>query len=757
MGYVDFNRKRNELITRLERMSDECSCKGVSNLVRNCIDEIRNEKFRISVFGGFSNGKSTLLNALMGFDKEILEVDELATTAAITAIQTPDSPELENKARISFNDGSEDKIVPIEEIGQYSAKHRMEDGTSKDDEVEDNVREVRLYIKSRFLENGVVITDTPGFNSVYQKHDLITKSIVKQSDATIFLFTYDQAGTGTDFEFISLLEDNLSRAFLLLNKIDIAFALNDAESKISSVCDALVNKLESQGVQLGNKQLFPISAKYAFEANGMTENIQKREKIEKSRFDDFTSALEQYLCSEEFENEKLLSPVKRLKREIVQLIEENHSIIQTFKDGTAGIEQKISSIEAEIADEQKREKELIKSVRGNISGVFRDNAARIDDEAEKTTDDIIESINKANTQYAISYKMKHGGGWNDETNKRLLEYWNRSCKRIANEVVSVVRDPLEAEGRSTEELAANVSEAVNIRLDPTVIGTQDAFVVDYTEIEHEKMELERNRKKLDDNLKKIADLRQKVDERDRAMREAEQLNADIRRLRSSIDDKLMQKTQIQGYRMSKTVYTTRPREGFFGGIANALVGDKRESHQEFYTDNTDADRRRSEMQELIDKDNNELSKAQNEKAQVSDVLKNTDGAVENLEDTISQQSQLRQQAMRDQEKLEKRQDEIENYQVQAFQEKLKNEVRTNVRSFVEDAGKALNEIKSSVNDIVARLMQNSNERLRELQDKKTEILLMQTRNESEQGDEIARREAELKDAAIILDATNELI
>ena len=148
---------------------------------------------------------------------------------------------------------------------------------------------------------------------------------------------------------------------------------------------------------------------------------------------------------------------------------------------------------------------------------------------------------------------------------------------------------------------------------------------------------------------------------------------------------------------------------------------------------------------------------QNEKDKVSDALKSTGGAVEILGDTISQQSQLRQQAMRDQEKLEKRQDEIENYQVQAFQEKLKNEVRTNVRSFVEDAGKALNEIKSSVNDIVARLMQNNNERLRELQDKKTEILLMQTRNESERGDDIARREAELKDAAIILDATNELI
>lgn len=757
MGYVDFNRKRNELISELEKLAGGCACEAVSALVRQCIDEIKNEKFRISVFGGFSNGKSTLLNALMEFDKEILEVDELATTAAITAIQMPESPELENKARISFNDGSPDKIVPIEEIGQYSAKHRMADGTSKDDSVEDEVKEVRLYIKSKFLENGVEITDTPGFNSVYQKHDLITKSIVKQSDATIFLFTYEQAGAGTDFEFISLLQDNLSRAFLLLNKIDIAYQTNDSENSISSVCDALTKKLEKQGVQLGNKQLFPISAKYAFEANGMAENAEKRDKMDKSRFEDFTSALEQYLCSEEFENEKLLSPVKRLKREIFHLMDENHSIIQTFKDGAAGIAQKISAIEDEINDECNREKELVSSVRHNITGVFETSYKRITEEADIITGDIIESISKANTQYAISYKMKHEGGWNDEINRRLLQYWNRLSRKIENEIVSIVSDPLEADGRSTEALAEKVAEAVNVRLNPAVVGTTDTFKVDYSEIEHEKKELERTIKKLDDNLKDIDDLHQKSGERARALREAELLNADIKRLRSSIDDKLMQKAQIQGYRMSRTVYTSRPREGFFGAIANALVGDKRESHEEMYTDNTDANQRREQMQNLIDKDSSDLSRAQEEKDRLSDILKKTDGAEHILSSRIAEQGELRKKMMREQEKFEKRQDEIENNQVQIYQEKLKSAVRQNVNNFISDAEKALGDIRKSVNEIVKRLLQSNNERLNDLMDKKTEILFMQTKNEAEQGDEIRRREAELKDASLILEAAEKLI
>mgnify|MGYP004502645653 CR=1 FL=1 len=757
MGYVDFNRKRNELISKLEELSEGCSSKVVNDLVKRCIDEIRNEKFRISVFGGFSNGKSTLLNALMGFDKEILQVDELASTAAITAIQMPESPELENKARISFNNGYPEKIVPIEEIGQYSAKHRMEDGTCKDDSVEDNIKEVRLFIKSKFLENGVEITDTPGFNSVYQKHDLITKSIVKHSDATIFLFTYEQAGAGTDFEFISLLQENLSRAFLLLNKIDIAYQTNDAESSIESVRDTLTKKLENQGVQLGNKQLFPVSAKYAFEANGMVDNAEKRDKMEKSRFEDFTSALEQYLCSEDFENEKLMNPVKRLKRDIIHLMDENRSIIQTFKDGASGIEQKIASIEAEIAAERKREDELVRSVRRSIKEVFDTSAVRITEEADKITDEIIESINKASTQYAINYKIKHGGGWSDETNQRLLQYWNRLSQKMANDIVSIVSDPMEAEGRSTEALSGQLSQAVNVRLNPVVIGTIDGFEVDYTEIDHEIIKLETNRKKLDANLKEIESLHQKSDERARALREVELLNKDISGLRSSIDEKLMQKAQIQGYRMSRTVYTSRPREGFFGKIANALVGDKRESHTEIYTDNTDADQQRANTQMLIDKDNRELSEAQEEKSKLNDTLRQTDGAEYKLSNKIEEQGALNKQIMKDQERLEKHRDEIENDQVQMVQEKLKSDVRKNVDEFTKDAEKALVDIRKSVNDIVVHLVKNNNEHLSELMDQKTVVLLMQTKNESEQGDEVRRREEELKDASVILETAGKLI
>lgn len=46
--------------------------------------------------------------------------------------------------------------------------------------------EVRIYLSSPLLENGVEIIDMTGLNSAYKKHTEITRRIMDRSDATIF-------------------------------------------------------------------------------------------------------------------------------------------------------------------------------------------------------------------------------------------------------------------------------------------------------------------------------------------------------------------------------------------------------------------------------------------------------------------------------------------------------------------------------------------------------------------------------------------
>lgn len=216
----------------------------------------------------------------MELKEEILVVDELPCTAAITVLQAPPSPELERKARITFRDPARaPELLPMEEAKRFSAKLRGTAAPGGEDQVEDEVAEVRVYLRSPLLENGVEIIDTPGLNSAYRKHTEITRRIMDSADAAIFLFDYEQAGKATEFEVIRFLSDYIRKAFLVVNKIDAAFSCLDANDQIDSVCEDLRQKLTDQGVRLGGKQLYPISAKLAFQARAQGD----KKLLERSR------------------------------------------------------------------------------------------------------------------------------------------------------------------------------------------------------------------------------------------------------------------------------------------------------------------------------------------------------------------------------------------------------------------------------------------------------------------------------------------
>lgn len=51
MGYSEFNHKREQIVSALNRIADSQCCENVKALVEKCIDEIRNGRFTISIFG----------------------------------------------------------------------------------------------------------------------------------------------------------------------------------------------------------------------------------------------------------------------------------------------------------------------------------------------------------------------------------------------------------------------------------------------------------------------------------------------------------------------------------------------------------------------------------------------------------------------------------------------------------------------------------------------------------------------------------
>lgn len=67
MNYKDFNEKRSRLIETVKSLDDANLAEESRGCIKKCVDKLETGKFQISVFGTFSTGKSTLLNALMQF------------------------------------------------------------------------------------------------------------------------------------------------------------------------------------------------------------------------------------------------------------------------------------------------------------------------------------------------------------------------------------------------------------------------------------------------------------------------------------------------------------------------------------------------------------------------------------------------------------------------------------------------------------------------------------------------------------------
>ncbi len=141
-----------DLLRRLERIIRERGLIEYHGALQALLDRLESKTFEIALFGKVSSGKSSLLNAVLGFDA--LPVGVTPVTAVATRIAWGDSP----GAQIRFADSPE-KEVPLERLAEFISETRNP---------ENRKRVVRALVRlpSPRLRAGVVFVDTPGVGSL---------------------------------------------------------------------------------------------------------------------------------------------------------------------------------------------------------------------------------------------------------------------------------------------------------------------------------------------------------------------------------------------------------------------------------------------------------------------------------------------------------------------------------------------------------------------------------------------------------------
>lgn len=278
-------------ILQSEELKNYISSKLLKNM-DTFLKRCSNAEFHIALVGAIKAGKSTLINALLGYEYASTKVTP--ETAALTKFRKED----QNYVKVSFYSAYEwerlwqsaqkaKASVFLEEYEQLSADNEKDKWVGHEEEqficeTRDQlvkeisrwtssksaghyfVKEVEVGLKDFDLPKGVVLVDTPGLDDVVQYRSDITRDYIDRANAVLVCVKSD-ALTGPELKTIYSVfantPNNREKVYIIATQLD---TLNDPVQNWKEQQKEWLKSLKGKGayesLELAEKNLIGVSA-----------------------------------------------------------------------------------------------------------------------------------------------------------------------------------------------------------------------------------------------------------------------------------------------------------------------------------------------------------------------------------------------------------------------------------------------------------------------------------------------------------------
>lgn len=192
---------------------EEATKHNLEKQLATIVKKQNDKKLNISVIGEFSTGKSSFINAFVGY--ELLAVNVIqGTTVAITIIEYSEDFSI---TLTDFSGRSSRKVYKSIDSLRQQLHIYTTDATNAQ-----KINYVTVTLPSDILKNGYRIIDTPGTNSLELWHEEITRRAIRElSDLSIILTDATQPMSTTLTSFVdATLGDSVNSCAFVANKID---------------------------------------------------------------------------------------------------------------------------------------------------------------------------------------------------------------------------------------------------------------------------------------------------------------------------------------------------------------------------------------------------------------------------------------------------------------------------------------------------------------------------------------------------------
>lgn len=382
-----FREQKERLGAMLSDSADvisELNMASASENLSKLSEKVNNETFKIQVVGTFSNGKSSVINALLG--ENVLPAYALPTTAVINEVKygakkeavlyfrnplpekLPEtlSPKAKSHMEKHKNSNVPPLVIDYNEIEDYVVIPMGEDPTEM--LMESPYEKVELFWPLDMLKQGVEIIDSPGLNES-ETRAKVTMDYLTKADAILFVLAADKLCSQDEMDFI---ENNLhafgfTDPFFVVNRFDL---INEREK------DRIKKFAEFKLSQYSTNPIYYISAFNAIE--GVINN--NYQIVENSGILPFVAHLTDYLTKDKGKI-KLSQPARELKRII-----NNEALYKIIPGQRAMLDSSLDEVKGRY-EKAKPQLENLKSKRDQI-------VARLNLRIEQSRHEFQRAVNK---------------------------------------------------------------------------------------------------------------------------------------------------------------------------------------------------------------------------------------------------------------------------------------------------------------------------------------------------------------------------
>ncbi|MEL0587889.1 MAG: dynamin family protein [Planktothrix rubescens PR222] len=253
----------------------------------------QSKRFRVTVVGEFSQGKSTFLNALVG--EEIQPVREIPCTGVVSVLRYGE----QKRVICCYKDGRKEDIAIEDYQEKASISEEAAIGNLSDELADCKIEEIIFeHPDLDICSSGVEIIDSPGLNE-HPDREAITQKILKDTDAAIFITSASRCLAKSERDVIEGLKVTLNTGlsdqpannlFILVNFWDLV----QTEKGRNQIPKRIEENIQGKKpIISGENRIHYISAKLALDA---IVNNEHNEYIE--TFDYFINCIQEFLVNE---------------------------------------------------------------------------------------------------------------------------------------------------------------------------------------------------------------------------------------------------------------------------------------------------------------------------------------------------------------------------------------------------------------------------------------------------------------------------